>query len=160
MKRRLFASTALVSVVTACATPPATANAQSVFAQIQYILPLVKVLVTGIAIAVPASAGVVTTVMPYLVQAGTAFQALSATMTQTAAQPIVQQVEGYLTSAVDVVAAVVNGAAPGTKLAEFAPEVAEAQAVLALIVAFANGVQTAPTTTAAIKIGSLPLLHR
>lgn len=161
MKRRnLLASTALVStaaVLAACTSAQGNADAQKVFAQIQYLLPMIKVLAAGIAIAVPQSAGIVAIVTPYLDQAGVAFQGLSATMTVVQAQPIVQQVEGYLQSAVNSVANVVNGAPAGSKLASFAPMVTEAEAVLALIVAFANGVQQMPKGIAPINV---PLLHR
>lgn len=161
-KRKFLTTTALIApaiILAGCTSATATATAQAVFAQIQYLLPLVKVLALGIAIAVPSSAGVVATVTPYLDQAGTAFQALSATMTVVSALPIVQQVEGYLKNAVDSVAVVVNDGAPGSKLAQFAPELQEAQAVLALITAFATGVQAMPTMARVAKV-SLPLLHR
>lgn len=156
-RRTAFASVSVLALA-ACTSPAGNANAQTVFAQIQYILPMVRVLAAGIAIAEPKAAGIVTQVAPYLDQAGAAFQSLSATMTEVQALPIVQQVAGYAKSAVDAVAAVVNGAAPGSKLAQYSPIVAEAQAVLALITAFAVGVQNAPKAVA--RPMALPLLHK
>lgn len=158
MNRRNFAAGASLVAIAACTSPQGNANAQAVFAKIQYLLPLIRATAAGIAIAVPESAGIVAIVTPYLDQAGTAFQALSATMTVVQAQPIVQQVETYLKAAVDTLANTVNGAPPGSKLASFAPMVAEAQAVLALVVAFANGVQVMPK--AAARPMALPLIHR
>ncbi len=163
MNRRNLLSTSVLAlpaaaVLVGCTSTETNANAQAVFAQIQYLLPLVKMMAAGIAIAVPQSAGIVAIVTPYLDQAGIAFQGLSATMTVVAAQPIVQQVEGYAKQAVDSVANVVNGAAPGSKLAQFGPAVAEAQGVLALIVAFATGVQQMPK--AAMAPANLSLLHK
>lgn len=163
-RRNLVGTTALVGIASlglaACTSASNNATAQSVFAEIQYILPLVKVLAAGIAIAVPQAASLVATVTPYLTQAGAVFQGLSATMTAVAAQPIVQQVEAYLASAVDAVANTVNGGGVGSTLAKFGPQVAEAQAVLALIVAFANGVQGGPVAASAVRAVSLPLLHK
>ncbi len=158
MNRRSALSGVSVLALVACTSPQGNTNAQAVFAQIQYLLPLVRAMAAGIAIAVPESAGIVAIVTPYLDQAGTAFQALSATMSVAQAQPIVAQVETYLKAAVDTLANTVNGAPPGSKLASFAPMVAEAQAVLALVVAFANGVQVMPK--AAARPMALPLLHR
>lgn len=157
-RRNALAGVSLVALA-ACTSPAANADAQAVFAQIQYLLPLVEVLAAGIAIAVPQAAGLVATITPYLNEAGTAFQGLSATMTAVAALPVVQQVEGYLQSAVDAVANVVNGGGVGSTLAKFAPQVQEAQAVLALIIAFAKGVQATPMT-ARVRSVSLPYLHR
>lgn len=156
-RRKAFAGASILALV-ACSSSAGNANAQAVFAQIQYILPMVRVLAAGIAIAEPKAAGIVAQVAPYLDNAATAFQGLSATMTEVQALPIVQQVAGYAKAAVDAVAAVVNAAASGSKLAQFGPEVATAQAVLALITAFAVGVQNAPK--AAARPVALPLLHR
>jgi hypothetical protein len=157
MNRRNLAAGISVLALAACGTTASGGpTVQSVFAQCQYILPLVRILVAGIDIAVPASAPLVNAALPFLDQAGAAFQLLQAAMPVSTALPIVQQVEGYAKQAVDTVASAVNAAAPGSKLAQFAPEVLEAQAVLALITAFANGVQAMPTA-AAVK---LPLLHR
>jgi hypothetical protein len=158
MNRRSALSGASVLALVACTSPSGNANAQAVFSQIQYFLPLVKVMAGGIAIAEPKAAGIVATVAPYLDQAGVLFQGLSATMTEVQARPIVQQIYGYGKSAVDAVAALVNAAPPGSKLASFAPMVMESQAVLALVMAFATGAQNMPK--AAARPMALPLLHR
>jgi hypothetical protein len=157
-RREAFGGVSILALVACTPSASGNANSQAVFAQIQYILPMVRVLAAGIAIAEPKAAGIVAQVAPYLDQAGAAFQNLSATMTEVQALPIVQQVAGYAKSAVDAVAAVVEAAAPGSKLAQYAPMVAEAQAVLALITAFAVGVQNAPK--AAARPMALPLLHK
>lgn len=158
MNRRLALSGIPVLVFAACTAPGPTANAEAVFAQIQFLLPTVRVLALGIAIAVPQSAVIVAQVAPYLDQAAAAFQGLSATTDAVKALPVVQQIESYAKAAVDAVANLVNTAAPGSKLAQFAPAVAEAQAVLALITAFAQGVQARPMAGA--RVMALPMLHR
>ena len=161
-RRNLLSTTVLATpalALAACATSGGSApTVQSVMLQIQYLLPLVRALVAGMAIAVPGSAALVNAALPWLDQAGVAFQLLEATMPVPTAMPIVQQVETYAKSAVDTLANVINGAPAGSKLAQFAPEVTEAQAVLALITAFANGVQAMPMA-ARLMSASLPLLH-
>lgn len=160
-RRSLLSTTVLVTpalALAACAVSGPAPTVQSVFNQIQYLLPLIRALVAGMAIAVPGSAALVNAALPYLDEAGVAFQLLEATMPVPTAMPIVQQVETYAKSAVDTLANIVNSAGAGSKLAQFAPEVAEGQAVLALITAFANGVQAMPMT-ARFRSVSLPLLH-
>lgn len=160
-RRNLVSTTALIApalALAACATTStgATPAVQTVFNAVQFILPLVDALALGISVAVPSSAALVAAVTPYLSAAAPIFQTLSATMTQVQAMPIVQQIEGYLSGAVKAVAGVVSGAAPGSKLAAFGPKVAQAQAALALVTAFVNGVTAMPTAAMA----PLPLLHR
>lgn len=147
-----------LAAIAACTVPPAgtTPAVQTVFNDIQFILPLVDALAFGISIAVPSSAALVAAATPYLNSAAPIFQTLSATMTQVQAMPIVQQIEGYLSGAVKAVAGVVNGAPAGSQLAAFAPKVQQAQAALALVTAFVNGVTAMPTAAMA----PLPLLHR
>ncbi len=159
MNRRLVMSSVSVAALVAmgaCTPAPAGQSVQSVFSQVQYLLPLIKVLVAGIAIAVPQSAGIVTAVAPYLDAAGGVFQTLQATMTVAQAQPIVAQVTTYLKSAVDQVASLVNAAPPGSPLAKFQPEAIEAQGVLDLIIAFQSGVQAMPTA----RFKMSPLMHK
>lgn len=157
--RRTALTGVSVIALAACTTTGANApTVQSVMNQVQYLLPLVKTLVAGMAIAVPASASMVNAALPFLDQAGAAFQLLQVTMPNTQAMPIVQQIETYAKSAVDTLANAVNGAPVGSKLQQFAPMVTEAQAVLALVTAFANGLQAMPTA-ARVRAVSLPLLH-
>lgn len=157
-RRNALAGVSAAALLVGCTSLSGNANAQAVFAAVQYFLPLVETMAIGISIAVPQSAAIVTTVAPYLDKAGLAFQALSATMTQVQAQPIVQQVEAYGRGAVDQIATLVNTAPPGSALAKFAPEVAKAQAVLALLTVFVNGAMNIPK--AAMAPVALPLLHR
>jgi hypothetical protein len=156
-RRNALAGVSLVALA-ACTSPTADVSVQTVFADVQFILPLLGTLAAGIAIAVPQSAGIVAIVTPYLTQAATAFQSLSATMTAVQAMPIVSQIEAYLQSAVDAVANLINGAAVGSTLIKFAPQIQQAEAVLALIMAFVKGLQAAPL--ARVQGVSLPYLHR
>lgn len=160
-RRNIFASTVSLSalLVAGACSATATANAQAIFAQIQYLLPLLKMLVIGISIAVPQAAGVVQVVAPYLDNAATVFQTLQATMSLVDARPIVQQISGYATAAVDAVANLVDAAPVSSTLAKFKAEVQEAQAVLALITAFAAGLPSIPVA-ARVQTSALPLLHR
>lgn len=163
--RRLFASSALVGVPLALAGCGATsANGmtpvQQVFTEIQFVLPLFEALTAGIAIAVPVTAPLIATVTPYLAEAGAAFQALQLTMTATAAQPVVQQVFGYVDQVAATVTTLVQGAAPDSKLAQFQPQLTQGNAVLQLIEAFAKGVLAGPTPPTAAALPLPALLHR
>lgn len=159
-RRSILSTTALVApalALAACSsTSTANATVQTVFNAIQFALPLIDTLAFGIAIAVPPAAPLVAAVTPYLNAAGPVFQTLSATMTQVQAQPIVQQIEGYLAGAVKAVAGVVDGAPAGSQLAAFAPKVQQAQAALALVTTFVNGVSVGASMTPV----PMPLLHR
>ena len=160
-RRNLLSTTVLATsavALAACATSTTAPTVQSVMLQIQYLLPLTKALVVGIGIAVPASAGLVNTALPYLDQATAAFQLLQSNMPVSTGLPIVQQVEVYLKQAVDVVASAISSAPAGSKLIQYTAEVQEAQAVLALITAFASGVQ-AVSVAARVRSVSLPMLH-
>jgi phage-related protein len=151
-RRALLATSGLAALVVAgCAATGSTSTAgvQSVFSAVQFVLPLLEALATGISLAVPAAAPILAVVMPYLGQAGPVFQTLSAAMTAVAAMPIVQQISGYVTAAFNAVAGVVNTAAAGSKLAGFSGLVSEAQAALAVIVAFVSGVQGMPAAAMA-----------
>lgn len=121
------------------------ASVQAVFNGVQFVLPLIDVLALGIAVAVPAAAPVVAVVTPLLNSAGTVFQTLSATMTAVDAQPIVKQIEDYVVSAVTAVNNVVTAPGASPALAAFQPKVAQAEAVVALLTAFVNGVSAMPT---------------
>lgn len=161
MKRRLFAATALGSAIAiaGCTTAATSASVQSVFASIQFVLPLLDVLALGIAVAVPSSAPALVGVTPYLNSAAGVFQTLSATMTQVEAQPIVKQIEAYVASAVAAVKGVVTAPGAAPALVAFQPKVAQAEAVVALLTAFVNGVTAQPGATAA-RTAMPALLHR
>ncbi len=160
MKRRLLASSAALLALAACTALPGTAptispTVQAVFNATQFLLPLLDVLAAGIAVAVPAAAPIVAIVAPYLASASGVFQTLQVVMTETQAQPLVQQIEGDVQAAVAAIAGVVNG---NPKLAPLASKIAQAQAVLGLLTAFVNGVQAMPRF--AERPVALPLLHR
>ena len=163
--RRNFAAVALAGTAAACTTiknPNGTTTivvdpaVQSVFNSIQFVLPLLDVLAAGIAVAVPAAAPAVAAVTPYLNAAGTVFQTLQVTMTKAQAQPIVQQIEGYVSGAVT---AAQNVIATTPSLAGLAPKVQQAQAVLGLLTTFVNGVVPAAALAKA-PVALPPLLHR
>lgn len=156
MNRRSALAGVSLAAIAACTLAAGNASAQAVFAQIQYLLPVIRTLAVGISALDPKAAGLVAQITPYLDQAAAAFQGLSAAMTEVQARPIAQQVVGYVRSALDAVAGVVNAATPGSSLAKFAPEIAAAQSVLALVMMFAQGAQAMPTKAMA----HLPLLHR
>jgi hypothetical protein len=122
--------------------------------EIQFLLPLIDALALGISVAVPGSAAAMAAIAAALNQAGPIFQTLQATMTIAQAQPIVQQIETYVTSAVAAIAKTVNANAA---LAAYQAQVAQAQQVVGLLVEFVNGVTAAP---AARAIALPPLLHR
>lgn len=158
-RRALLATVALglPAALAACATstPSDGTSVQKVFNTIQYILPLVDVLAAGIAIAVPASAPVMTAASATLQLAGPVFQKLSTTMTEVEAKPLVDQIRGYVKASVGSIADVVNAAPDGSSLARFRPQVQMANAVVGLLDAFVAGVQAAPKGAVA-----MPLLHR
>ncbi len=156
-RRLLLATSALVAVAACTATgtgPVSNSQVQTVFNGIQFVLPLLDVLAAGVAIAVPAAAPAIALATPYLDNAGAVFQSLSETMTTVQAQPIVKQIEGYLSSGFAVAQKVV---AANPSLAGFAPKLAQANAVLGLLTAFVNGVQAMPT---AATVALPPYLHR
>lgn len=163
-RRALFGSTALVAVgaIAACAqiekitgTTTPQAAVQAVFNACQFVLPLVDALALGISVAVPAAAPAMGAVIAGISTAGPIFQTFETTMTQAQAQPIVQQIESYVTAGVNSIAGVVNSAATGSKLAAYQSRVAQAQAVVGLLTTFVNGVSAMPTGATV----PLPLLH-
>src|ERR1700723_975878 len=162
-KTILLASAAILTQAGSCApNAPATigttnnAAVQTVFNGIQFVLPLLDVLAAGIAVAVPAAAPIVATIAPYIASAGGVFQTLSIGATEAAAQPIVGQIETYISAAVTAVEGVVNG---NPKLAPLLPKVQQAQAVLGLLTAFINGVTATPAAAARASFALPPLLH-
>lgn len=163
MKRRILLNTTALALpalaLAACASTGTgtSATVQAVFNAVQFALPLLDVLALGIAVAVPAAAPIVAVVEPYIGSAGVVFQTLSATMTDASAKPLVQQIEGYLSGAVQAVQKAVGAAPAGSPLTQFAPKVAQAQAVLALLTTFIHGV--VPGAALAPTV-ALPLLHR
>lgn len=160
-RRSLVSTTALIAPALALAACAATSTGttpavQTVFNAVQFALPLVDMLVTGVSIAFPPTAPVLATVIPYINSAGTVFQTLSTTMTTVQAQPIVQQIEGYVSAVVKAVKSAVSAPNAPPQLAGFAPKVAQAEAALGLLTAFVNGIAAMPTAAMA----PLPLLHR
>ncbi len=154
MNRRQTLTAAPVLALAACAPGSTTAsNVQKVMLQAQFVLPLVDVLLAGVAVAVPSAAPAITAAQPYLDQAGAAFQMIAATMTDTQAKPLVQQIEDGVAAALNAVSGII---ASNPKLAPLAPKLAQAQAVLALLDAFVTGVSSMPTA-AAVR---MPLLHQ
>lgn len=152
--RRLALSAVALPGVAACAPGSASAsNVQKIMLNIQFVLPLADVLLAGVAVAVPGAAPAIAAAEPYLAAAGKVFQTISATMTDTQAKPLVQQIEDYVAAALKAVSGVV---ADNPKLAPLAPKLAQARAVLALLDAFASGVSAMPTAAAV----PVPLLHR
>jgi hypothetical protein len=107
----------------------------------------------GIGVAVPAAAPLVAAVTPYLNAAGPVFQTLSTTMTQAQAQPVVQQIVGYVQGTVTAISQVINAPGADPRLAAFVPKLAQAQAVLGLLLAFVNGLQPmAPEVRASLPV--------
>lgn len=154
--RRLTLASVSALALAACTTTAqqsATATVQAVFNACQFILPLVDALALGISVAVPASAGVLGAVTGYLNQAAPIFQAFVATMTVAQAQPLVAQIETYVAAAVNALASVVQN---NPSLAAYQSRVAQAQAVVALLTTFVNGVQLTPKAALPVR---LPLLH-
>jgi hypothetical protein len=144
MNRRTLATSAPLAVLAlaGCSTIQSvtgapTAAVQAVLNEVQYVLPLLDAMATGIAIAVPGAATAMSLVEGYLTQAEPLFQQIVVTMSTATAQPIVTQIETYLSSAVSAVAQAV---AANASLAKYATQVSEARAVLALVEAFVNGV--------------------
>lgn len=154
-RRNLLAVAALApaALAVSCAPGSSTSNVQTVFNGIQFVLPLVDVLAAGIAIAVPGAAPIVGIVSPFLGNAASVFQTLSATMSDAEAKPIVQKIESYVAGAVDAVG---NVLASSPKLAEFQPKFEQAKQVLALLTDFVSGVQAMPTARMAMP----RLLHK
>jgi hypothetical protein len=146
----------LASGCTTAQQTQVNATVQAVFNGIQYVLPLVDALALGISVAVPGAAGVLTTVTSYLNQAAPIFQSLQATMAVAEAQPLVGEIETYIAGAVKAVATAVQG---NPALAAYQTRVAQAEAVVALLTAFVNGVTTPPATAARYRAVQLPLLH-
>jgi len=156
-RRAALIGTSSLLALAACAGGASNASTvQSVFSAIQYALPLLDVLALGIAVAVPAAAPIVAVVEPYLGSAAALFQTMSATMSDATAKPIVARIEGYLSAAVAAVSSAVAAAPAGSKAAAFQPKIAQAQAVLALLTAFVNGVQAMPTARTSMPA----LLHK
>lgn len=152
--RRLALAGVSTLALAACAnTGSATSSVKTVLMQVQFVLPLLDALAAGIAVAVPSAAPAIAAAQPYIASANQVFQTLSDTMTATQAQPLVDQIVGYINGALTAVSGVVQG---NPKLAPLATQVSQARAVLALLAAFAKGVQTMPTGAAA----PVPLLHR
>jgi hypothetical protein len=143
------------AAVTGGTTAGINASVQSVFNASQYVLPLLDVLLVGIAVAVPAAAPAIALATPYLNAAGAAFQGLSVTMAPASAQPIVQQIAADIGAVIQAAAGLVTGPGANPKLAPLAPKLQQAQAVLGLLTAFVSGV-TAMPTAATVR---LPLLH-
>lgn len=165
IKRRLLSTTALVlpaaAALAGCAaiekitgTTTPQGAVQAVFNSVQFVLPLIDALALGISVAVPGSAAIMAGVMTLINQAGPVFQTLDAAMTTATAQPIVKQIEGYVTAGTSAIAGVVNST---PALAAYKTRVAQAQAVVGLLTTFVNGV----SPTAALAPTVLPpLLHR
>jgi hypothetical protein len=143
------------AAVTGGTTAGINASVQSVFSASQYILPLLDVMLVGIAMVVPAAAPAIALATPYLNAAGAAFQGLSLSMTQSAAQPVVQRIAGAVGQVIQTTTGIINAPGANPKLAALAPKLAQAQAVLGLLTAFVSGV-TAMPTAATVR---LPLLH-
>jgi hypothetical protein len=152
-RRLSFAAVPALALAACTPGSSTTSGVQKVMLQIQFTLPFLDALVAGIAVAVPSSAPAVNAALPWLADAGRAFQTLTAAMTDAQGRPIVQQIEGYVAAALQVVSAIV---AKNPQLAGLAPKIVEARAVLALLVAFVSGVSAMPTA-AAVRV---ELLHR
>jgi hypothetical protein len=157
-RRNLLAATALASLgaLAACAqiesltgTTTPTAAVQAVYNATQFVLPLLDALALGISVTVPVSAGVLSLVTGYLNQAMPIFQQFVVTMSQSQAQPLVQQIEGYVSDAVSAIATAVQA---NPKLAAYQSRVAQAQAVVGLLTAFVNGISTMPKAIAPIRL--------
>jgi len=161
-RRALLSATALAApalALAACSTLESmtgtttpTAAVQAIMLKAQYLLPLLDALALGISVAVPAAAPVLIAVTGYLNQASPIFQSLVATMSVAQAQPIVAQIETYAAAAVTQIQSVV---ANNPALSAYASRVAQAQAVVALLTAFANGVESMPTAATV----PVPYLH-
>jgi hypothetical protein len=159
-RRGLLATSALIApviAVAACVTGAVVPAVLAVFNGIQFVMPLLDVLVAGMAIAVPAAAPLVAIVTPYLNSAAAVFADMVPTMTQLQALPLVQQIEGFLQSAVKAANDAVNAPGADPKLKQFLPKIAQAQQVLDLLTAFGKGVQGG---TALAPMELPRLLHR
>ena len=165
MKRRFLGTTALVAVgaLTGCAwleqvtgtTTPAAA-VQAIFNSVQYELPLVDALAVGIAMAVPGLASAMTLVEQGIAAAGPIFQTFQTTMTAVQAQPIVAQIEGYVSAGMSSIVSAVNATPSLASNQPLQTRLAQAQAVLGLLTTFINGVTAGAKATIPVP---LPLLH-
>lgn len=150
----LVAGCATIEKWTGTTTPQAAT--QAVLNEVQFILPLVDALALGISVAVPGLGTAMGVVIAGVANAGPIFQTLQATMTTAEAQPIVQQIEGYVAAGV---AQLVTAVQKTPALAAYATRVQQAQAVVALLTTFVNGVVPAPAVAARYRGVALPLLH-
>jgi hypothetical protein len=140
--RRLFSSSALVAVPLAlagCSTVAGFVNSptvQAVINQIQAAMPAIELIAQGVAIAYPAAAAIIPVVEGALSTAFSLFQQLSASLSVSAAQPIAQQVVNALTQALNAISTALSRAPQLPALVTWEGFLAQAKAVVALIVSF------------------------
>lgn len=160
MKRRLFASTALVSAVAACAVPgtTTTSSVPVTMLQIQAILGLLEGLGAGVAAAVPGAATIMSILQPWFNSANDIFQGMNAGMSNVLAGSAVQQIANVLTLAVNAVQTAVNDPHAPVGVQALAMKLQEARDILAALVVFAEGVSgvVQPATMSSRMGGLLP----
>lgn len=160
-RRNLLRTTTLWGiplVLSACAVgSTAATTTAAVVNEIQYVLPLVDVLAVGIAAAVPASAPIISAALPYLTDAGTIFQTLTAAMTTAQAQPIVLQISKDVGNIYDAIQQGMALAPNNAVITALEPKLAQCAAVLELMLNFAQGISTMPKAAPMVQ---LPLLHK